>query len=256
MIRRLILLSTLLLAPCELLAQGLISETMEDLAGRPDSPGFRGVLPAQIDLSATLPPPGDQGGTDSCVSWAATYAAASQAGRRAGLGASLRLSPAFTYNQMAQDPYCLAGTNLSNALDLLRNVGALPIEEYAFDGGWCGRLPTAAEVARAAKYRIKSWSKVDPSKLDAVKEQLARTAPVVFALSANAELKALQGDAIFDPPGVAKGFGHALVAVGYDDARKAFRVQNSWGRKWADGGYGWLSYGFWSRNVKVGLVVD
>jgi C1A family cysteine protease len=55
---------------------------------------------------------------------------------------------------------------------------------------------------------------------------------------------------------VAKGFGHALVAVGYDDARKAFQVQNSWGRKWADGGYGWLSYGFWSRNVKVSLVVD
>jgi hypothetical protein len=208
MIRRLLLLATLLLAPSQLLAQGAIFETMEDLANRPVAPGFRGTLPAQIDVSAMLPPPGDQGATDSCASWATTYAAASQAGRRAGLSASLRLSPSFTYNQMSQDPYCVASTNLSKALDLLRDVGALPIEEFAFDGGWCGRLPTPAELQRAARYRIKSWSKVDPSKLEAVKEQLARSAPVVFGINANAELKALQGDQIFDPPGVSKGFGH------------------------------------------------
>jgi C1A family cysteine protease len=255
-IARLFLLFAYLLAPAPLFAQGAIPETLEDLADRPAAPSFRATLPAQLDISTTLPPPGDQGPTESCVSWAATYAAASQAGRRRGLGANLRLSPAFSYNQMSQDPYCVIGTNLSKALDLLREVGALPIEEFAFDGGWCGRLPTPAELQRAAKYKIKSWSKVDTSKLDDVKEQLARGVPVLFSINSNAELKALQADQIFDPPGVSKGIGHSLVAVGYDEARKAFRIQNSWGRKWADRGYGWLSYGFWARNARVGFVID
>jgi hypothetical protein len=256
MTRHCLLLSMLLLAPSQVLAQGAVIETMEDLADRPEPPGFRGTLPTQIDLSATLPPPGDQGGTDSCVSWAATYAAASQSVRRAGLGVSLKLSPSFSYNQVARDPYCLVGTTTAKTLDFLRDVGGLPIEEYAFDGGWCGRLPTPAELQRAAKYRIKSWSRLDATDLEAVKTQLVRGAPVIFDVRMSAELRTLQGDKVFDLSGVPNGNGHAIVAVGYDDARKAVRIQNSWGRKWADGGYGWMSYNFWTHNVHVGYVID
>jgi hypothetical protein len=47
-----------------------------------EAPGFRGALPTNVDLSATLPAPGDQGQSGSCTSWAVTYGAASQALRR------------------------------------------------------------------------------------------------------------------------------------------------------------------------------
>ena len=237
-------------------AQGAIIETMGDLKDRPEPPGFRGNLPAQVNLAGTLPPPGNQNPTGSCVSWAATYAAASQAARRAGLGSSVRLSPAFTYNQMSRDPYCRIGTNASKTLDLLRDVGALPIEEYAFDGGWCGRLPSAAELQRAAKYKIKSWSRFDATNLEAVKAQLARGVPVIFDLRMSNEFKAIKGDSVFDGGATQNGGGHTMIAIGYDDARKAFRIENSWGRKWADGGYAWLSYNFWTHNVHVGYVID
>jgi C1A family cysteine protease len=33
-----------------------------------------------------------------------------------------------------------------------------------------------------------------------------------------------------------------MVLVGYDDDRKAFRVQNSWGTGWGDQGRVWLAY--------------
>jgi C1A family cysteine protease len=256
MIRRLLFVWIFALAPSQLWAQGAVIETLEELAGRPEPPGFREVLPAHTDLSATLPSPADQGVAGACTSWAATYAAASQAGRRSGLGKDLRLSPSFTYNQIAHDPYCVVGTTVSKTLDLLRDLGALPIEEFAPDAGWCGRLPTSAELQRAARYKIKSWSPFYASNLEAVKGQLARGAPVIFSILDAPEFKTLQGDTIFDLPGVPNGSGHTIVAIGYDDARKAFRIQNSWGRKWADGGYGWLSYGFWSRNVKLGYVID
>jgi Papain family cysteine protease len=253
-----ILTSVLFLAPLisHSHAQGTIIETLEELRDVRRAPDFRGVLPARVDLTATLPAPGDQGLTGSCTSWAATYAAASQANRRAGLGPSLRLSPSFTYNEIAHDPLCVAATKISTTLDLLRDVGALPFEEYVFDGGWCGRLPTDAELRRAAKYRVKGWSDLDARILESVKAQLARGVPVIFDMQPSAQFRDFKGGGVVDIPGVMNGNGHAMVAVGYDDARQAFRIQNSWGRKFGEGGYAWLAYAFWVRNVHVGYVID
>jgi len=251
--------SLLLLAPlmAQARAQGAIIETLEELRDVRRAPDFRGVLPARADLTATVPPPGDQGPTGTCTSWGATYAAASQAGRRAGLGPSLKLSPSFTYNRITHDPLCLAATKISVTLDMLRDSGALPLEEYVFDGGWCGRLPTDAELRRAAKYRIKGWSDFDARVAENVKAQLTRGVPVIFDMRPNQQFHDFKGDAVLDIPGVMSGnSGHTMVAVGYDDARQAFRIQNSWGRSFGEGGYAWLSYAFWTRNVHVGYVID
>ncbi|KKM61702.1 hypothetical protein LCGC14_1529110, partial [marine sediment metagenome] len=59
-------------------------------------------------------------------------------------------------------------------------------------------------------------------------------------------------------------WGHAVVAVGYDDKKKiknkrcnkettgAFLIRNSWGNSWGEQGYGWLPYEF----VIKGLALD
>ena len=60
-------------------AQGLILETLEDLAGSAEPPVLRGTLPRKVDLSGTIPAPRNQADTSTCTSWGATYAAASQA---------------------------------------------------------------------------------------------------------------------------------------------------------------------------------
>ncbi|OFX49158.1 MAG: hypothetical protein A2X13_09405 [Bacteroidetes bacterium GWC2_33_15] len=36
--------------------------------------------------------------------------------------------------------------------------------------------------------------------------------------------------------------GHCYACVGYDDAKGAFKIMNSWGTSWASSGYGWISY--------------
>jgi C1A family cysteine protease len=189
------------------------------------------------------------------VSWAVTYAAASHAARRAGMGATVTLSPSFTYNQVSGNRFCRSGTSITRTLDFLRSAGALPIEDFAFDAGWCGRLPTDAERQRAAGFRIKGWSRFDARKIETAKEQLARGVPVIFAMRTGLRMRALAGDAVLEADENLLS-GHAMLAVGYDDGRGAFRIQNSWGRSWADGGYGWFSYDFWRRNVQVGFVID
>ena len=234
-------------------AQGAIIETLGELRNVPEPPGFRGTLPASIDLSSTLPPPGNQGSSGSCTSWAVTYAAASQAARRTGLGSSLKFSPSFTYNQLSHDPICLLGTKASATLDMLRDVGALPFEKFVYDGGWCGRVPTAAELQEAARYRIKGWTKIsDARKIEDVKAQLARGVPVIFDMRPNEQFQQFKGSGVLDFPGGMNGFGHSMIAIGYDDSRNAFRIQNSWARTFGEGGYAWLSYDFWARNTHVG----
>jgi hypothetical protein len=241
--------------PTQVRAQGAIIETLDDLQDRPWAPAFHGALPSHADLTTNVPAPRSQDVTGSCTSWAVTYVAGSNAARRLGLGSSITLSPAFTYNKISRDPLCEVGTSASETLDLLKSVGALPIEQFAFDAGWCGRMPTEDELRRAAGYRIKGWYKLDATHIEDVKQQLARGIPVVFDIRTSQEFMAFKGDSTFNQPGVLNGTGHTMTAIGYDDARGAFRIQNSWGRKWGDGGYAWLSYDFWARNTHAGYVI-
>jgi C1A family cysteine protease len=36
--------------------------------------------------------------------------------------------------------------------------------------------------------------------------------------------------------------GHCVVAVGYDDATRRFKIRNSWTEEWGDKGYGYMDY--------------
>jgi C1A family cysteine protease len=66
------------------------------------------------------------------------------------------------------------------------------------------------------------------------------------------------GEIPYPSPGDTLEGGHAIVAIGYDDAKKigkdkgALLIRNSWGTEWGDKGYGWLPYSY----VLKGLAVD
>ena len=239
-------------------AQGYVEESPEDLKKVAQPTAFRGTLPRQIDISATVPPPRSQGEAGTCTSWAATYAAASHVARRAPNNAGVALSPTYTYNQVSKDTSCATGTNLARTLDLLRDEGALPLTEYAYDAGWCGRMPTTEERARAKTYRIPGWRVLSDGDLDLVKGQLAKGVPVLFSTKVGAGFKKLKGDAVWqgEESTVSEPYGHAMLLVGYDDAKNALRLQNSWGKAWADGGYAWISYDYWRRAIRVAFVIE
>jgi C1A family cysteine protease len=244
----------ILLTSAQVHAQGAVIETLDDLRLAKDPPELRSVLPVRAEVP-NVPPPREQAETGTCTSWSVTYAAASQAARRKGLGSTLILSPAFTYNVVSRDRYCHGPTSISKTLELLSEQGALPIDEFAFDPGWCGRQPTDAERKRATTYRIKTWSRFDSKNIDAVKAQLVRGAPVIFSMRIGTKMRGHRGEAVLEAD-EGDFAGHAMIAVGYDDMKKAFRIQNSWGSSWGDGGYAWFSYDFWKRSTQVAFVID
>ncbi len=105
-------------------------------------------------------------------------------------------------------------------------------------------------VYSGVKYRIQNYLKLFQSttrpqqKIYDVKKALMRGNPVVVELQVTTEFKNLKQTRFYDPKlgdKTAAGTQH-LVVVGYDEERRAFELQNSWGREWGNGGYIWVSY--------------
>jgi hypothetical protein len=52
----------------------------------------------------------------------------------------------------------------------------------------------------------------------------------------------VRGSSVFNDVRSSTEGHHAMNIVGYDDQKGAFKLLNSWGPEWGDGGYGWVDY--------------
>jgi C1A family cysteine protease len=77
---------------------------------------------------------------------------------------------------------------------------------------------------------------------------LAEGFPFIFGFtvyeSFESDAVASTGVAPMPGPGERVLGGHAVLAVGYDDADQRFLVRNSWGTKWGNGGYFTMPYAY------------
>jgi len=168
------------------------------------------------------------------------------------------------------------GAWLRNTVGALALCG-LPPEKYwpytdktpDFD-----KEPGAFHYAVADNYEALNYFCHDPqgagippaTVLTGVKTYLAAGVPSIFGFFGfgsfgNTDVK---GGIPYPCPGEQAQWGHAIVAVGYDDKKKvtntkcnkaktgAFLIRNSWGTAWGDQGYGWLPYDY----LLTGLAVD
>ena len=204
------------------------------------------MLPPAADLSALFPPPKDQGDQSSCVAWSVSYAMrgyyANRAQGRSGAHDPILLSPSFVFNQIADTGEgCDGGSDIADALTLLRDVGTVPMDRFPYRDSTCSRRPPAELKREAGAWRIQGWRTVDLAGPAAIKEQIAKGDPVVIGMYVNDAFTEVVGPAVFRDTGH-DGDGHAMVIVGYDDRKRAFRLMNSWGPEWGENGFGWVSY--------------
>ncbi|MBX9945577.1 MAG: DUF4384 domain-containing protein [Reyranella sp.] len=242
----------------EIFATGDLPESPQSFAARPKTPIYRAFLPPQVDLARYFPPPGDQGKQGSCVGWAVGYAARAyyaQALERRPAGQAAHIpSPAYVYNSIKdQAKGCGSGSAIPNALDLLKS-GAVSMARMPYDPGHCAP-PSPQMQAAATDFRIDGWLAVDPERLDQVKAELAQRNPVVIGMNMRPAFHRLRGPTVYRSSNEGEDGSHAMAVVGYDDGRQAFRVINSWGRRWGDGGYGWVSYEAFARDVHSAYVM-
>lgn len=194
-----------------------------------------------VDLSAYFPRPGSQGQQNSCVAWAVGYAVKSfqeHIERKDGAFDSAVFSPSFIYNQIngGRDQ----GSTLSGAGALLQRVGAVPMEVMPYSMDFRAQ-PNAEQLAQAEPYRIASFELVNAKQIEVVKGFLRQGLPVVFGMMVHNNFMSHRSGVYTTPTGSGLG-GHAMVIVGFDDDRGAFRILNSWGTNWGEGGYAWVAY--------------
>lgn len=238
-----------------------------DLAGIPVATLTRAYIPEAIDLTESFPSPGQQS-VGSCVAWATGYAARSYYARfettPTDHSAANMPSPAYIYNRTynRQKPSCEdAGSKIPDALRLLSGAGAFALSEYPASQECKTGHPL--DQSTPSKFRIAGFAEVGGlgmrQKLnpDLVRQRLSQGHPVVIGMKVDTAFTELKPYEVYAGNGqrsldeLKKLGGHAMVLVGYDDRRRAFRVLNSWGTRWADGGFGWIGY-----DAAVSQIVD
>jgi hypothetical protein len=227
-------------------------------------PRFRAFLPAFKDLSPMFPPPGDQGRQGSCVAWSVGYALRGYYYRQRTRGwtsnASNLFSPAYIYNQLVKTPDCTGGSNIRAALELVRTEGIATLADFPYDDRSCVRKPTGDIKQRAEPNAIssyRSFGRAGEIRPDDVKGSLLAGDPIEIGMNIDQPaLSRLRRGQIYDQDGPSRFEGHAMVVTGFDDRTQAFKVINSWGTKWADDGFGWISYRAFSANTLVAFVVN
>lgn len=145
----------------------------------------------------------------------------------------------YTPSDIADD-----GLTTDAAINVWINRGWIPEDKvpYPADGDVAALLaPVPNEWGRS--YQANHLASVDPS-VTAIKMALAKHGPVIIGLTwANEWESGVGPDGMLPPPATEAG-GHCVLITGYDDARKAFEVRNSWGLDYGDGGYVYLPYSY------------
>ena len=248
---------------------GLQFTPPEQLQGIPlASTPFSGEeLPERADLSSKMPPAGNQGKQNSCVGWAVAYACKSYQEKveenvsftvNGNLDKTAVFSPAFIYNQINNGVD--GGSLFVDALNLLSQQGAVKWSDMPYDVSDFTTRPTETMRNKAKKYRIDFWRKVNYADIKEVKAQINAGYPVVFGANVDRAFindgknsngqeyiwKTLKGEQLG---------GHAMIAVGYDNAKNAVLVLNSWGTKWGKDGYCWIDYSLFTKVVREAFVM-
>jgi hypothetical protein len=242
---------------------GLKLSTPEQLQGIPlaFTPYSGAELPPRVDLSKDMPPPGFQGKQSSCVGWAIAYGLKSYeekieqghsyfAGNQ--LDTNTVFSPSFIYNQCNRGRD--AGLFYPDAFNLLSQSGAATLADMSYDDRDYTTQPSAEVKERAKRYRIDFWRKVNTQDTKEIKAHLNAGFPVLIGATVDEAFTKLGAGRTWNSLGNPLG-GHAMVVVGYDDDKNAFRLMNSWGQDWCEGGFCWVDYDFFRQVAKEAFVV-
>lgn len=211
--------------------------------------GGYGAAPLRVDLSEDMPEPGLQGRQNSCVAWASAYAVKTYQEKReqryplraAGqLDLHRVFSPAFVYNQINEGHD--RGATLVDALRLLQERGAVSLASMPYRIEDFTTRPSKRQLKQALRYRIDSWRRLIFLHTVDLKAQLQAGYPVMIGTLIDESFRRLRAGTVWQHSAGRSYGGHAMVLVGYDDGRNAFKVMNSWGTGWADRGFGWIDY--------------
>jgi hypothetical protein len=234
-----------------------------------------GSLPPTASLENRFPPIGNQGQYGTCVVWATGYylKTALNAIERGWSSADLaraenQTSPKDMWFTLPsnRNPNC-DGTSFEMALDALIAKGAASLSSVPYSNmGNCSGTSNGDPNNRLANYRkiafnydIAGGRGSSGMDIGNFKTYLAQGRPIVFGAKLGDRFMRWNSASVissdtYNNPGMQHAY-HAMVVVGYDDSREAFRVLNSWGSNWGDRGSIWIDYDYFLDNFTFAAFV-
>jgi C1A family cysteine protease len=207
------------------------------------------VLPPSIDLRPNCPPVYDQGQLGSCTA-NATSAAFEFGEMKQNLSQIFAPSRLFIYYNervIEGDVSADNGAQIRDGMKSLGNQGVCPETMWPYDPTQFATQPPDNCYQAALQNKVTSYQRVVRD-LGQMKGCLASGYPFVFGFtvyeSFESQAVAQSGHAPMPALNEQVLGGHAVLAVGYDDAQQWFLVRNSWGTDWGMQGYFTLPYDY------------
>jgi C1A family cysteine protease len=242
-------------------------DSVKALLGKVKVAAIPPSLPASVDLRPWCSPIEDQSALGSCTANAGVGLV--EYYERRAFGRHIDASRLFLY-KATRDLLNWTGDTgafLRTTMEAMVLFG-VPPEQYwpyttatpAFD-----QEPTAFCYAFGQSYQAINYYRLDPpgttrpALLARIKANLAAGLPSMFGFTVYQSITqaSTTGKIPYPTRGEKVLGGHAIDAVGFDDAMKikntnlggvettgALLIRNSWGPRWGDAGYGWLPYDY------------
>lgn len=213
-----------------------------------------------VDLREGCSPISNQGMSNACVGFASVDGLAEYLARKNGHPQDF--APRFIWNLARKNDHTLdqnIGTWPHTALKLMDNIGLVQETDFPFPTAqeqsdetvfmkMVAEVPSNDLIEKAKKNRLITGYKSVAS-VSAMKKSVADGMPVVFAIAVFNSISETKADGVIPMPRENEEMvgGHAILCVGYNDAKRQFIVRNSWGSDWGDHGYGYLPYDYVKR---------
>jgi len=215
--------------------------------------------PASVDLRAQCPKQVyDQGRLGSCTANAIAGAIEfDQIKYGKPQATPSRLFIYYNERKMEHTILTDSGAQIRDGIKSVAKQGACPESMWTYDDTpppaedapcpTCkyAQKPPANCYTEALKHQVLSYQRITHS-LSTMKGCLASGFPFVYGFTVydNFPFETTTGE--IPMPTQQNGVlgGHAVLAVGYDDATQMFIFRNSWGSSWGKGGYGFIPYAY------------
>lgn len=270
--KRFLILVLVLLGNFLSFGQGLVKSNMSDFSSNYLKQDKRLAkvtdLPPVVDFRPLMPPVLSQGGQNSCLSFAMTYALGYMKNKEEGYSLSHQYSQSFIYNTTN-----IQGDGGERAFNILTELGFVKASVFPYYDTSYSLWPNKTIIQQALPERIKQWSwfyigdtlpRPSPGSnpiaipgylgVNTARSLLAAGKIVTFAFG----ITNAYSPYYLQPENWVYSYekfnqfpcvgGHALCIAGYNDTmrtrdgRGAFLIINSFGSNMFDYGYTWITY--------------
>jgi len=206
------------------------------------------ALPVKVDLSPGMPPCYDQGNLGSCtanaIAGALQYCSIKQG---EPLFNPSRLMIYYNERVIEDTVGEDAGAMLRDGIKTLIDDGACDEIDWPYQENMFATKPSQPCYDAATTHEALVYRRIQPDLQD-MKACLAGGFPFVIGISVYDAFESdeVAATGVVPLPGIndAPIGGHAILCVGYSDNTQRFKLRNSWGSDWGQGGYFEVDYAY------------